>query len=173
MRITALAAAFLALSATAAAPSDKRAVPVLLDRRERLHDGGDHRVSRRAPGHRHHHAGRRDGVPHLGLPQRAPIGSWSMAQRTTETSWTLFFDTNKIAFPMGGHFLEQSYQEWNANGQVDDCGIPGFGFNGGNWAQDFCIDNVWIEESSIDPDTPLPACRWTRPCAATSVVPLS
>jgi hypothetical protein len=84
------------------------------------------------------------------------------AQRTTETSWTLFFDTNAIAFPMGGHFLEQSYQEWNANGQVDDCGSPGFGFNGGNWAQDFCIDNVWIEESSIDPDTPLPACRWTK-----------
>jgi hypothetical protein len=152
-----LAAMPFALSATAAAPSDKCAVPVLLDRCERIHDGGDHRISRKAPGHRHHHAGRRDGVPHLGLSQRRARRIMVMAQRTTETSWTLFFDTDAIAFPMGGHFLEQSYQEWNANGQVDDCGNPGFGFNGGNWAQDFCIDNVWIEESSIDPDTPLPA----------------
>jgi hypothetical protein len=47
--------------------------------------------------------------------------------------------------------------------------VPGFGFNGGNWAQDFCIDNVWIEESSIDPDTPLPAVPMDeRSCAATA-----
>jgi hypothetical protein len=70
---------------------------------------------------------------------------------------------------MGGHFLEQSYQEWNANGQVNDCGIPGFGFNGGNWAQDFCIDNVWIEESSIDPGhAPARRARWTRPLSCES-----
>jgi hypothetical protein len=72
-----------------------------------------------------------------------------------------------------GHFLEQSYQEWNANGQVDDCGSPGFGFNGGNWAQDFCIDNVWIEESSIDPDTPLPAVPMDQALRCESVLPLS
>ena len=74
---------------------------------------------------------------------------------------------------MGGYFLEQSYQEWNASGQVNDCGVPGFGFNGGNWAQDFCIDNVWIEESSIEPDTPLPAVPMDEPLRCDSVVPLS
>jgi hypothetical protein len=106
---------------------------------------------------------------HNGLP----IGSWNMADRTTETSWTLFFDTRSIAFPMGGYFLEQSYQEWNANGQVNDCGAPGFGFNGGNWAQDVCIDNTWIEASSIDPDTPLPAVPMDQALRCEDVVPLS
>src|SRR6056297_826834 len=106
---------------------------------------------------------------HNGLP----VGSWSLEQRTTDTSWTLFFDTDAVAFPMGGHFLEQSYQEWNASGQVNDCGVPGFGFNGGNWAQDFCIDNVWIEESSIDPDTPLPAVAMDEALRCDTVVPLS
>jgi hypothetical protein len=106
---------------------------------------------------------------HNGLP----IGSWNMADRTTETSWTLFFDTRSIAFPMGGYFLEQSYQEWNANGQVNDCGAPGFGFNGGNWAQDVCIDNTWIEASSIDPDTPLPAVSMDQALRCEDVVPLS
>lgn len=102
-----------------------------------------------------------------------PIGSWNMRDRTTETSWTLFFDTDEIAFPTGGHYLEQSYQEWNANGQVDDCGKPGFGFNGGNWAQDVCIDNVWINESSIDPDTPLPAFAMNEAMRCDPVVPMS
>lgn len=102
-----------------------------------------------------------------------PIGSWDMRNRTTDTSWTLFFDTNAIAFPMGGHFLDSSYQEWNASGQVNDCGKPGFGFNGGNWAQDFCIDNVWIEESSIDPDTPLPAYTMDEPMRCEAVLQLS
>ncbi|MCU4652365.1 hypothetical protein N8I71_05955 [Roseibacterium sp. SDUM158016] len=106
---------------------------------------------------------------HNGLP----VGSWNMRDRTTETSWTLFFDTRAMAFPMGGFFLEQSYQEWNANGQVDDCGNPGFGFNGGNWAQDVCIDNTWIRESSIDPDTPLPTQSMDQPLSCESVLPLS
>jgi len=108
-----------------------------------------------------------------GYHNGVPVGSWSLEQRTTDTSWTLFFDTKAIAFPMGGYFLEQSYQEWNASGQVNDCGVPGFGFNGGNWAQDFCIDNVWIEESSIEPDTPLPAVPMDEPLRCDSVVPLS
>lgn len=90
-----------------------------------------------------------------GYHEGLPIGSWSLTERIYETTWTLFFDTDKLEFPMGGHFLQQSYQAWNANGEVNDCGVPGFGFNGGNWAQDVCIDNVWIEASSVDPDTPL------------------
>jgi hypothetical protein len=173
MRITALAAAMLALSATAAAPSDNARFQFCwIGANGYTMEGiigfpGDllgTGIITQADLTEFRIWGYLDGVP---------VGSWSMHQRTTETSWTLFFDTNKIAFPMGGHFLEQSYQEWNANGQVDDCGSPGFGFNGGNWAQDFCIDNVWIEESSIDPDTPLPAMPMDEPLRCESVVPLS
>ncbi|AHM03536.1 hypothetical protein roselon_01141 [Roseibacterium elongatum DSM 19469] len=108
-----------------------------------------------------------------GYHDGVPIGSWNMRQRTTETTWTLFFDTTNLEFPMGGHFLEQSYQAWNANGEVNDCGIGGFGFNGGNWAQDVCIDNVWIAASSIDPDTPLPVFGMGTEMSCQSVVPLS
>lgn len=87
-----------------------------------------------------------------------PIGFWSMEMVQMETSWTLSFDTRTLEFPMGGSRLMQTYQEWNANGTVNNCGaVAGFGFNGGNWAQDVCIDNTWIEASSIDPFTPLQA----------------
>ncbi|MBY6201640.1 hypothetical protein KUV65_09725 [Maritalea mobilis] len=108
-----------------------------------------------------------------GYHDGVPIGAWNMRQRTTETTWTLFFDTTNLEFPMGGHFLEQSYQAWNANGEVNDCGPDGFGFNGGNWAQDVCIDNVWIAASSIDPDTPLPVFGMDTEMSCQSVVPLS
>jgi hypothetical protein len=87
-----------------------------------------------------------------------PVGFWSLDMRKPETSWLLHFDTRSLQFPTGGSRLDQTYQEWNANGEVNDCGAEGgFGFNGGNWAQDVCIDNVWIEASSIDPYTPLQA----------------
>jgi hypothetical protein len=125
MRITALAAAMLALSATAAAPSDNARFQfcwigasgytmegIIGFPGDLLGTG----IITQADLTEFRIWGYLDGVP---------VGSWSMQQRTTETSWTLFFDTNAIAFPMGGHFLEQSYQEWNANGQVDDCGKPG------------------------------------------------
>jgi len=92
-----------------------------------------------------------------GFLDNFPIGSWTLDQRTTQTTWELYFDTTALEFPMGGIALDQSYQAWNANGDVNDCGAGGFGFNGGNWAQDVCIDNLWIEDSSITPDTPLPA----------------
>lgn len=92
----------------------------------------------------------------VGFLDGVAIGSWSLDQLTPQTSWTLRFDTDTLRFPTGGIRRENSYQEWNANGQVNDCGaVGGFGFNGGNYAQDVCIDNVWIEDSSIDPDTPL------------------
>jgi hypothetical protein len=93
-----------------------------------------------------------------GFHDGLPIGFWSLEMRTPETSWLLHFDTRSLQFPTGGSRSQQTYQEWNANGEVNDCGAEGgFGFNGGNWAQDVCIDNTWIEASSIDPSTPLPA----------------
>ncbi len=92
----------------------------------------------------------------IGFRDGVALGSWSLDQRTAGTSWLLRFDTDSLHFPTGGSRSADSYQEWNANGQVNNCGaVGGFGWNGGNYAQDVCIDNVWIEDSSIDPDTPL------------------
>ena len=83
------------------------------------------------------------------------LGRWSLADRTPATSVTIRFDAGALAFPMGGYREDGTYQEWNANGQADDCGDPGFGFNGGNRAQDVCVDGAFVDESGIDPGTPL------------------
>jgi len=92
----------------------------------------------------------------IGLIDGVAVGSWNLNQLTPDTSWTLRFDTATLRFPTGGIRPENSYQEWNASGQVDDCGaVGGFGWNGGNYAQDVCINNTWVEDSSIDPNTPL------------------
>ena len=90
-----------------------------------------------------------------GWRHEAYLGRWSMKELTPETSWTLRFDPRTLSFPMGGFIENDTYQEWNADGFAEDCGNPGFGFNGGNRAQDLCVDGVFIDESGIDPDTPL------------------
>ena len=90
--------------------------------------------------------GYRDGVP---------VGSWSLADRTPETTFELRFDADRLAFPTGGSRAGGTYQAWNADGEVENCGDPGFGFNGGNNAQDVCVDGTFIEASGIAPDTPL------------------
>ncbi|ABD52975.1 hypothetical protein [Jannaschia sp. CCS1] len=110
----------------------------------------------------------------IGLIDGVAIGSWNMASATAQTSWTLRFDTNALRFPTGGLRSENSYQEWNANGQVNDCGAEGgFGWNGGNYAQDVCIDNTWIEDSSIDPDTPLFAQPMDVALRCEATIPIS
>lgn len=81
------------------------------------------------------------------------IGKWDMAERTPQTSWLLRYEPRTSSFPLVG--FDGLYQMWNANGEVTDCGVPGFGFNAGNGGQDFCIDNTFILSSSIPPDTPL------------------
>ncbi|CUH36743.1 hypothetical protein JSE7799_01232 [Jannaschia seosinensis] len=83
------------------------------------------------------------------------VGRWSMAEREPDTSWTLRFDTETLSFPTGGYYEDGTYQEWNADGTATNCGEPGFGFNGGNRAQDVCVDGVFVEESGVSPDTPL------------------
>lgn len=90
-----------------------------------------------------------------GWKDDAYLGRWSLKQRGPGTSWVLRFDTRTLSFPMGGLPQEGSYQAWNANGIVTDCGDPGFGFNGGNAAQDVCVDGEFRRDSSIAPDTPL------------------
>lgn len=81
------------------------------------------------------------------------VGSWNLIEKTPTTSWQLYFDPATFTFPTAIDLNRQVSQEWNANGDVDDCGTPGFGFNAGNFAQDVCINGEYIEPSSIDPET--------------------
>ncbi len=81
------------------------------------------------------------------------IGKWSMADATDATSWLLRYSPRTGLFPLQG--FDGLYQMWNANGEVNDCGTPGFGFNAGNGGQDICIDDRFILASSIPPETPL------------------
>ncbi len=108
----------------------------------------------------------------FGYHDGIPVGSWTLSQLSPATTWELYFDTNTRAFPMGGYSLESSYQAWNANGTVDNCGATGFGFNGGNLYQDICIANTWIEPSSIDPLTPLQAYSEEVPITCDAALPM-
>lgn len=93
----------------------------------------------------------------IGYRNGVRIGGWSLAERTPNTTWLLRFEPETLTFPVGGDFGSLVSQGWNANGKVNDCGTPGFGFNSGNYAQDVCINDTYIRASSIDPDTPLKA----------------
>lgn len=83
------------------------------------------------------------------------LGRWSLAEAEGDDPIQIRFDADALAFPMGGDPLAGTYQAWNAGGAVTDCGTPGFGFNGGNRAQDVCVDGLFIDESGVPPDTPL------------------
>lgn len=84
------------------------------------------------------------------------LGSWDMRQRDDDTTWHLRFDPAAMLFLTGGSFATTFSQGWNADGNVMNCGNPGFGFNSGNYAQDICVNGAYITESSIDPATPFP-----------------
>lgn len=92
-----------------------------------------------------------------GYERGVAVGQWSLADRGAGTTWHLRFDPRALTFPTGGSYPGDAGQGWNANGEVDNCGSSGFGFNSGNYAQDICLYGVWIEQSSIDPATPLRA----------------
>lgn len=109
----------------------------------------------------------------VGLEDDVPFGSWSMKEMTPNTSWELYFNTSTLEFPTGGYSSLQSYQQWNANGQVDNCGPGGFGFNGGNLYQDVCFDNMWIQTSSIEPATPFPAAGPGEEARCANALPVS
>jgi len=97
------------------------------------------------------------------------LGTWDASTRSKDTTWHLRFDPAGLIFLTGGRFASFASQGWNADGNVSNCGNPGFGFNAGNFAQDICVNGTFIEASSIDPDTPLlatldpvtPDCRNT------------
>lgn len=88
----------------------------------------------------------------------APVGRWALGMLNEETSWRLHFD------PVAGSFLVEGEgiwmpQAWNMNGEGNDCGAGGFGFNIGNAAQDICLDNTLIVPSQVVPERPFPAVR--------------
>ena len=80
------------------------------------------------------------------------LGFWTSADVTPETSWQLWYSPREGRFPLIGSGI---YQAWNADGAVDDCGSPGFGFNAGNGGQDICVDGVFVTASTIAWDTPI------------------
>jgi len=95
------------------------------------------------------------------------IGSWRLQDKRDDTTWHLRFAPRDLRFLTGQSFRTKHSQGWNANGAVNDCGTPGFGFNSGNFAQDVCVDGVYARDSSIAPDAPffatydpvIPECR--------------
>lgn len=99
------------------------------------------------------------------------LGKWDMATRLDGASWMLRYDPGRAVFATPGELGLGVTQAWNANGNANDCGNPGFGFNLGNYAQDFCVNGQWIEESGMPPDTPFlvspvpvdPYCRTYAP----------
>ena len=101
------------------------------------------------------------------------IGAWNLRDRTVDTTWFLRFSPQTLTFPVGGDFGSLVSQGWNANGDVDDCGTPGFGFNSGNYAQDVCVNGKYIRVSSIDPDTPLVATTVPTSLDCRVTIPLS
>ncbi len=83
------------------------------------------------------------------------LGSWDMTQRDPAATWHLRFDPRSMTFLTGGSFDGPHSQGWNADGNVSNCGAGGFGFNSGNYAQDICVDGLYVTTSSIAPETPL------------------
>jgi hypothetical protein len=89
--------------------------------------------------------GYRDGVP---------IGSWDLRDIQPWTTWYLRYWPDRQEFPVNGAVPGPFDQGWNADGTATDCGPGGFGFNAGNYAQDFCLNGVWLEDSGVPPPTP-------------------
>ena len=85
------------------------------------------------------------------------IGTWDRRQAQPDTTFHLRFDPAGMTFLTGGRFASFASQGWNANGNADNCGSPGFGFNSGDFSQDICLNGDYVEGSSIDPNTPLVA----------------
>lgn len=98
-----------------------------------------------------------------GYRHGAALGSWDMATRAPDATWYLRYFPDRMEFPVDAMVPGPFDQGWNANGDANDCGIPGFGFNAGNYAQDFCVDGVWVEESGMPPPTPFYAMTTPPP----------
>lgn len=82
------------------------------------------------------------------------LGRWDAAKRRPDATWYLRYFPQEMRFPVNGEVEGWFDQGWNADGDAMDCGAGGFGFNAGNYAQDFCLNGRWIEESGMPPPTP-------------------
>ena len=99
------------------------------------------------------------------------IGTWDSRQRKSGDTWHLRFDPAGLVFPTGARFAATASQGWNTDGSGSNCGAQGFGFNTGDYGQDLCLNGVYVEQSTVAPDTPLiatfdpvtPDCRNTAP----------
>lgn len=98
-----------------------------------------------------------------GYRNGSALGSWDMATRASDATWYLRYMPAEMAFPVDALVPGPFDQGWNANGDADDCGNPGFGFNAGNYAQDFCVNGLWVEESGMPPPTPFYAMTTPPP----------
>ncbi|KQI71676.1 hypothetical protein AN191_11875 [Loktanella sp. 5RATIMAR09] len=106
-----------------------------------------------------------------GYQDQQLLGKWDMDTRRDGASWFLNYDPARSVFLTPGEMGLGVSQAWNADGTAMDCGDPGFGFNLGNYAQDFCLNGRWVEESGMPPETPFlvspvpvdPLCRVYAP----------
>ena len=100
------------------------------------------------------------------------LGSWNASHRAAGTTWHFRFDPVNMTLPTGGQFSSPESQGWNANGQVDDCGSPGFGFNAGDFAQDICLNGQFVLASSVEATSPIhvTTAPLPRTCEARSVM---
>jgi hypothetical protein len=99
----------------------------------------------------------------IGYRNGVAVGQWSLADLRPETSWNLNFLPRDMAFATGGDSFSEMGQQWNSNGSADDCGVAGFGFNIGSFAQDICINGNWVAEAGIAFDTPFPVLPLDEP----------
>lgn len=93
-------------------------------------------------------AGFRDGLP---------LGRWSLDMLAPGTSWNLNYDPSAGIFLTGEVSSGPFGQQWNADGNVSNCGSPGFGFNSGQSGQDICVDGTYVIDSTVPPGTPFAA----------------
>ena len=103
------------------------------------------------------------------------LGKWDLSDLTPATTWYLRYDPVSMTFPTTATNLSATGidQGWNANGDVTDCGSPGFGFNAANYAQDICLNGIWVEPSGVPPETPFKASAvapFTPDCAGPALV---
>lgn len=103
------------------------------------------------------------------------LGKWDLSDRTDSTTWYLRYLPDSMTFPTNGEMRSPDNldQGWNANGDVTDCGSPGFGFNAANYAQDVCLNGIWVEPSGVPPETPFKSSTeapFTPDCAGPALV---
>ncbi len=82
------------------------------------------------------------------------IGTWDLSEREPNDTWYLRYFPRTMQFPTNGEVFGLFDQGWNAVVTAANCDEDEFVFNAGNYAQDFCLGGVWIQESGVEPQKP-------------------